>query len=238
MLRVTVLSALALCACAQGPSAAQRLRVEYLEQPLSIDVATPRFSWASAHSARAQLQTSYRIVVTKAAGGAVVWDSTTVASNKTLNIGYGGPALASNTDYAWSVVWADAEGVVAPAATSTFSTALYSPADWQGAEFVSSTGNGSLNTYRATFTLAAQPVRARLFMHGLGYAKSYINGALTDDHELGTFTTFQQRTLYDVVDITALVRAGCNGVGVMLGHGWFAQPKVHAGPRQFRLLIS
>ena len=74
-------------------------------------------------------------------------------------------------------------------------------------------------------------------MHALGYGKTWLNGALTDDHELGTFTTFQQRTLYDVVDVTPLVKAGCNAIGVMTGHGWFSQPKVHAGPRQFRLLL-
>lgn len=167
-----------------------------------------------------------------------MWDSGVVQSSTTLNIGYAGPALTSNTDYAWSVTWADATGALSVPATSTFSTALLSPAAWQGAEWVSSPNNGSLNTYRTEFTLASAPVRARLFIHGLGYYKTWINGAITDDHELGTFTTFQQRTLYDVWDVTPLVHVGCNALGVMLGHGWFSQPKVHAGDRQFRALLS
>lgn len=219
------------------PSPATRLRVEYIDAPLTIDVKTPRFSWALVHSSRAQYQTSYHLIVTQV-GGATVWDSGVVTSNTTLNVPYGGSQLPSNTDFTWSLVWTDAQGATAGTATSTFSTALYTPTDWKNAEFVSSQQNGSLNTYRAEFTLSAAPVRARLFMHGLGYAKTWINGALTDDHELGTFTTFQQRTLYDVVDVTSLVHAGCNAVGVMIGHGWFSQPKVHAGPRQFRLLLS
>ena len=232
-----VLLAAAAAARASSPSPAYRLRVEYLASPLTIDVPTPRFSWALAHADRGQLQTAYHLIL-KSASGAVVWDTGVVASNTSLNVGYGGPALQSDADYVWSVSWTDSAGAVAPAASATFSTGLLSPAAWQGAEYLSSSGNGSLNTYRSEFTLAALPVRARLFVVGLGYAKTFLNGAPTDDHELGAFTTFEQRVLYDVIDVTPLMRAGCNAVGIMLGHGWYAQPKVHSGPRQFRLLLS
>ena len=217
---------------------AERLRIEYLDSPLTIDVPTPRFSYALAHPVRAQFQTSYRITLSSLAPAALVWDSGTVLSNKTLNIPYGGPPLASDSDYTWKITWADAGGALSSPSSATFSTALLSPAAWQGAEWLSSPLNGSLNTYRAELTLPATPTRARLYIHGLGYAKTFLNGALTDDHELGTFTTFQKRTLYDVVDVTSQLRSGCNALGVMLGHGWFSQPHVHAGQRQFRLLLS
>jgi alpha-L-rhamnosidase len=233
-----------LCAllCAVSPtdaSAAFRLRIEYLASPLSIDVATPRFSYALSHPSRGEFQTSYRITVSSLfPSAATVWDSGTVQSNTSLNIPYGGPPLASDADYTWSVVWADSTGALSEPATATFSTALYSPAAWQGAAWVSSASAGAANTYRTEITLASAPSRARLFIHGLGYAKTWLNGALTDDHELGTFTTFQKRTLYDVWDVTSQLRPGCNALGVMLGHGWFSQPHVHAGDRQFRLLLS
>lgn len=55
---------------------------------------------------------------------------------------------------------------------------------------------------------------------------------------LGTFTTFQQRLLYDVWDVTALVSPGCNTLGVMLGNGWYSQPTIHAGPLSLLVLIS
>jgi alpha-L-rhamnosidase len=234
------LLALACSAAAASAQAhtAERMRIEYLDSPLTIDVPTPRFSYALAHPSRAQGQTSYRITLSSLAPPALVWDSGTVASNVSLNIPYGGPALASDTDYTWTVVWADAGGALSAPASATFSTALLSPAAWQGAQWLSSAGNGSLNTYRVELNLPATPTRARLYIHGLGYAKTWLNGALTDDHELGTFTTFQKRTLYDVVDVGAQLRAGCNALGVMLGHGWYAQPRVHAGDRQFRLLLS
>ena len=236
----SILLLLLLPALARAQGSATRLRVEYLEAPLTIDVRTPRFSYALAHPARAQLQTAYQLVVATAPVGAppaTVWDSGKVASNTSLNIAYGGPPLAADADYTWTITWWDAAGAPSAPASAPFSTALLAPADWHGAEWVSSTGNGSLNTYRAEFALPAAPARARLYLHGLGYAKGWLNGAPVDDHELGTFTTFQQRTLYDVVDVTAQLRQGCNALGVMLGHGWFSQPRVHAGPRQFRLLL-
>ena len=248
-------SALAL-ALAQGPTAT-RLRVEYLESALTIDAPAPRFSWALAHPQRAQAQTAFRIVVATvpaAARGAsrgggvgaaeldngtVVWDSGKVLSNRTLNVPYGGDApLESDADYAWTVTVWDAAGAVGAPASATFSTALLAPADWSGAEWVSSAPGGSLNTYRAEFTVAAPVARARLYISGLGYHKSWLNGALTDDHELGTFTTFQKRVLYSVVDVTAQLREGCNALGVQLGHGWWAQPSVAVGDRQFLAMLS
>jgi len=77
-----------------------------------------------------------------------------------------------------------------------------------------------------------------MYISGLGYYKAWINNVLVDDHELGQFVTFQQRTLYDVIDITNLLNSGCNILGVQLGNGWFNQPSIKAGPRQLRVLLS
>ena len=225
-------------AAAAGGSS-DRLRVEYLDSPLTIDVAIPRFSWAPLHATRGAALASYRIVVTQTfpAAGTTMWDSGVVAATSSLNVGYAGAALPSNADFMWSVVWTDNAGALSAPATSTFSTGLLSASDWAGAEWVGSTG-GTLNTFRAEMTLASPVTRARMFITGLGYAKTWLNGELTDDHELGQFMTFQQRTLYDVVDVTAQLRVGCNALGVMLGNGWWSEPSIKAGDRQFRLLLS
>lgn len=236
-MRSIVLIAVGLAVAAAQPLAAYRMRVEYLENPLTVDVVTPRFSWALAHTARASVQSAYHLIV-KTAAGAVAWDTGVVTSNVSLNVPYGGAPLISDTDYTWTLTWTDGTGATAPPASATFSTGLLSPSDWHGAAYISSTTNGSLNTYRTEFTLAALPVRARMFIIGLGYAKTWLNGALTDDHELGQFVTFEQRVLYDVVDVTSQLVPGCNALGVMVGSGWFAQKSVKAGPRQFRLLLS
>lgn len=283
---------------------ATRLRVEYLERPISIDTAKPRFSFAlPAETKRGTVQKAYRLIVSTAPAvgkPAVVWDSGAVHSNRTLNIPYGGAprssaaaaptaagaaaatepagaampprggapaaALKSDTDYSWSVTWTDAHGVASAPAIGTFSVAILSDdtsnADWHGANWVSSVANGSLSTYRAAFNLPAAPVRARLYFVGLGYAKTWINGNLSDTHELGQYVTFQERVLYDCVDVSShLVQVtaqaphhnlistdgflrdclwvqGENVLGMMLGNGWFSQVSVNHGPRQFLLLLS
>ena len=231
--------ATALNLVAAGVATATRLRVEYLANPLSIDVASPKFSWALSHPNRGELQTAYQIVV-KTASAATVWDSGKVASNKTLNVVFGGSAmLASDSDYVWTVTFWDSLDTPSAPASASFSTALYNEAAWQGASWISSANSGANNTYRTQFTVGASAViRARLYISAMGYGKTWINGRLTDDHELGQFTTFEQRVLYDVVDVTPFVDSGCNALGVMLGAGWWSEPSVNSGVRQFRLLLS
>lgn len=226
----------------QQPSAT-RLRVEYLDSPLTIDVATPRFTWALVHPTRGQYQTAYSIVVNTVSSngnlGPAVWNTGKVLSNVSLNVPYGGTALTSDTDYQWTITWYDSNNVASVPAVGTFSTALYNAPDWQGAVFVSDNGTTIGNTYRSSaITLPSNPLRARMYIAGLGYYKAWINGVIVNDHELGQFVTFQQRTLYDVIDVTTLLRSGCNQLGVQLGSGWFNQHTVHAGPRQLRVLLS
>ena len=226
--------------------------MEYLDSPLTIDTPRPRFSWAlPAAVPRATVQASYRLVVSTApavAKPAAVWDSGVVRSNRTLNVPYGGGdgapplPLQSDTDYSWSVTWTDLHGSSSAASRGTFSIAILgddptSP-DWHAPAWVSSVANGSLSTYRAEFELEAAPVRARMYHVGLGYSKTWINGNLTDAHELGQYVTFQERVLYDCLDVARLLRSGKNVLGVMLGAGWFAQNSTAHGPRQFLVLLS
>ena len=204
------------------------LEVEHAMEPLTVDIASPRFSWQLFHPQRAQRQLSFRVVVTMAVGSDdVLWDSGTVPSNATHVLypdpGTGARALPSDTDFSWSVVWTDTTGAPSPAATSTFSTALLGGVpDWCGAEWLSSSGNGSLNLYRAVLPeLGGEPpLRARLYIASPGYYHATLNGVETDRHLLGPQSTFHVRALYDAWDVTALLRGGCNTLGVALGNGW------------------
>ena len=80
---------LAILACAAAQTAT-RLRVEYLETPLTIDDPLPRFSFALQHPARGVALHSYQIIVTATATATQVWDSGRVVSNSSLNIAYAG----------------------------------------------------------------------------------------------------------------------------------------------------
>lgn len=87
---------------ASAPLAPQRLRVEYLTDPVGIDVRVPRFSWAVAHTDRGQVQAAYRVLVELRGQGAteLVWDSGRVASSRSVNIQYSGINLLPNTGVA------------------------------------------------------------------------------------------------------------------------------------------
>ncbi|KAF7354273.1 hypothetical protein MVEN_01115400 [Mycena venus] len=112
------------------------LLVENKAAPLGIDVS-PRFSWTLGSTARGVTQSSYRITLsTKSAGASDVWDSGTVSSTKPYLAPYGGPALASDTTYFWSVSVTTSAG--GASASSTFSTGFlngesdWSPSVWIG----------------------------------------------------------------------------------------------------------
>jgi alpha-L-rhamnosidase len=84
------------------------LRVDNLTNPLGIDDPTPRFSWQLRDAELGAKQTAYEVLVASsrallAKGKADVWDSGRVASEQSLNVRYGGPALTASTRYSWCV---------------------------------------------------------------------------------------------------------------------------------------
>ncbi|CAL9668997.1 family 78 glycoside hydrolase catalytic domain [Streptomyces sp. enrichment culture] len=92
-----------------------RTSVEYAENVLGTDVEHPRLSWELAAPGHGARQTAYHIRVTQDSGGRdghahTVWDSGKVASDRSVGVPYGGPALLPRTRYHWQVrVW-DAGG--------------------------------------------------------------------------------------------------------------------------------
>jgi alpha-L-rhamnosidase len=88
-------------------SITDHLKVEYLENPLGIDVETPRFSWqmVTNKNIHGQRQTAYQIKVSSELGD-LVWDSGKVNSDISLAIPYKGEKLQSRTRYNWELtVW-------------------------------------------------------------------------------------------------------------------------------------
>lgn len=74
---------------------------------------------------------------------------------------------------------------------------------------------------RRTFSLSQNPVKATLYCCGLGQAVYRINGkAVTDDVYVTHFTKYDSRVLYNIYDVTPLLSAGENAIGVHLG-SWF-----------------
>ena len=84
------------------------LRVDSRTNPLGIDAPTPTLSWRSDDTARNWVQAAYRIEVASnpvllRADKPDVWDSGRVASNESVVIPYGGPAMQATRRYFWRV---------------------------------------------------------------------------------------------------------------------------------------
>ena len=87
------------------------LRVEYLTNPIGIDVVQPRLSWRIASTRRNTTQAAYqlRVATSEASltrGVNLLWDSGRVMSDTSVFVNYRGPPAVSRTRYYWRVrVW-------------------------------------------------------------------------------------------------------------------------------------
>jgi alpha-L-rhamnosidase len=208
-----------LAAESAGPLAPTALRCEYLENPMGIDMAKPRFFWVLGHTERGQVQTAYQILVStdpKAAAGDV-WDSGKVVSAKSVQIAFAGKALVSGRSYFWKVKSWDREGRESPwSAVARFDTGLFNKSDWKGAWI------GTKNQLRKEFALKGRAKRALAHIAGLGYYELRLNGRKAGNHVLDpAWTTYDKRVLYVTYDVTSFLREGANALAVTLGHGWY-----------------
>ena len=202
-----------------GPLAPTALRCEYLENPMGIDMAKPRFFWVLGHTERGQVQSAYQIVVStdpRAVTGDV-WDSGKVASSKSVQIAFAGKALESGKTYFWKVRSWDCEGRESPwSAVARFDTGLFNKSDWKGVWI------GTKNQLRKEFALRGRVKRARAHIAGLGYYELRLNGRKAGNHVLDpAWTTYDKRVLYVTYDVTSFLREGGNAVAVTLGQGWY-----------------
>ena len=112
---------LLICAAGQcwAGVTADRLRCEYQNDPLGIDVTKPRLSWIVKSDERGQKQTAYQVLVastpeTLANDQGDLWDSGRVDSDRTIHVEYAGKPLGRRMRCFWKVrVW-DKDGQPSP----------------------------------------------------------------------------------------------------------------------------
>ncbi|WP_238007683.1 family 78 glycoside hydrolase catalytic domain [Dactylosporangium sp. AC04546] len=219
---------------AASPLSVSSATVEHRANPLGVDAAQPRFGWKLGSSAAGQRQAAYEIAVSNTTANAGdVWSSGRVASDRQVDVVYGGPALVSLRRYYWRVrVW-DAQGrPSAWSATQFFETGLRAPAtEWTG-DFVGQPATGadlsgatwiwypegdpaagvpvSTRYFRRTFTLAAAPSSAQLVVTGDDTADVWVNGVQVSSSPR-VYQSWQQAA---VVDLRGRLTAGTNTIAV------------------------
>ncbi|MBN2131326.1 MAG: family 78 glycoside hydrolase catalytic domain [Sedimentisphaerales bacterium] len=116
---------------------AENLRCEYLVDPLGVDVAQPRLSWAVQSRTRGRMQSAYRILVASRPGLLAddtgdLWDSGRVASDESIQIPYGGAPLLSQMRCYWKVrVWDDDNQPSRWSKPASWTMGLLDPSDWK-----------------------------------------------------------------------------------------------------------
>lgn len=76
---------------------------------------------------------------------------------------------------------------------------------------------------RNEFKAKDKPARARAYVTGLGAYKLYLNDKPVSQDILSPgWTDYRYRVQYQTYDVTDLLQAGTNGVGAMLGNGWWS----------------
>jgi hypothetical protein len=127
-----------------------RLRTEYRLDPIGIDATKPRLDWLLESEARAQRQSAYRVLVAStaellAAGNGDLWDSGKVSSAESIQIAYGGAALAPRQRAWWKVrVW-DGDDLPSKWSEPAFWERGLRTEDWTAAWLSAGDGEGSLS---------------------------------------------------------------------------------------------
>lgn len=196
---------------------------EYLQSPLGIQNEHPRFAWRVEGSLACTMQKSYRIAV-KDESGDLIWDSGLKMSGKNSGILYEGPALESRKRYLWDLevsVHTDG-GEKTLSSSDSFETGILCQKEWTG-EWIRpcEERRGEAPLIRRTFTLEELPQKARLYVCGLGYCETTINGRKVGDSSLDPgWTDYNKTALYRVYDVGSYLKTGENVLGFELGEGW------------------
>ena len=214
------------------------LSCEYLTNPLGIDTARPRLSWALSSDTRGQFQTAYQILVASSEdklneSDADLWNSDKVISRQSLNIEYAGKALESRIRCFWKVrVWGKRGKVSNWSKTAWWEMAFLEEEEWSaywindGKQTPASDKDfykdDPAPLFRKEFVLEKTVKMARLYITGLGYYEAYLNGDRIGDSVLEpAWTNYSKRIFYSVFDVMPQLQEGANCIGVTLGNGWY-----------------
>ena len=222
------LALIALAFTAQAALSPAELRCEYAVNPMGVDVSSPRLFWKITSGERGQRQTAYQILAASSlknlsASNGDFWDSGKVAADETIHIPYGGGELKSLQQVFWKVrVW-DANGKSSSwSEPASWTMGLLNPTDWQAKWIRAADTNIPSILARREFVVKPGLVRALASVCGLGQYELSLNGKKVGDDFLSPgWSKYDKTCLYDVRDLTAVLKRGKNAIGIELGNGMY-----------------
>ncbi|PJN51428.1 hypothetical protein PAEVO_45200 [Paenibacillus sp. GM2FR] len=198
----------------------QKPLVHGLENPLGLDVSSPRFSWLLESDQRGEACAAYRVRVSLSAEGLskrdedLVWDSGR-RSGQSLSLLYDGPPLQSNTRYWWRVTVWDRQGKESESALAYWDTGLF-PGDWS-AEWIWRSEEMKPNDFayfRKSLDLRGAVARAKIFVSAHHVFQLFVNGQRVGGYGSPAPTGVPRRKYYLAYDVAPLLSSGANCIGV------------------------
>ena len=222
------------------------LRCELLSNPQGIDLPELRFSWEIISDDRDVHQTHYHILVASSldklnANKGDLWDSRKTASDASVFVPYSGKKLESRMECFWKVKITTNKGISSWSVPASWSMAFMNPLDWQarwigldkmfqGDVFDTNQMHTRLSAryFRKEFEGGQKPVKATVYVSGLGLYELYVNGQKIGDQELTPMITEYTKVIkYSTFDVTKEMKTGKNAVGVVLGNGRYFAPHLN-----------
>jgi alpha-L-rhamnosidase len=217
------------------------LRCEGLDAPLLVDTPSPRFSWRMDSNERGARQTACQLrVVELGADGKPAGapkESPRIESNESQWLEIPGFIAEPKSRYQWQVrVWDHQMQDSGWSPAASFETSLLDTpwkADWlSDGKIVPKQASPPARYFRKAFVIPKAPVRAKLYLSAFGLVEPWINGRkVTEDLFLPGWPDFKKRNFYVAYDVTKLMQAGPNALGLTLGEGWYSSSLI--GKRQF-----
>ncbi|KAF2681410.1 glycoside hydrolase family 78 protein [Lentithecium fluviatile CBS 122367] len=205
------------------------LSFEHHRQAFGIAETEPRISWRFEGTSVDWEQTAYDLEITRGRDGVpkvfnvnstdsilVPWPDEPLKTAEAASV----RARAYGKDGQPTADWSD---------VYSLETGLLSTEDWAGAVPIAAdrdtevAGPKQPIQFRKTFGIDSTITSARLYITALGLYVAELNGKRVGDIVLAPgYQSYNFRHVYDTYDVTELLKAGDNAIGVTVGEGWYA----------------
>ena len=198
-----------------------RLRTAYLNNPIGIDLAVPKFYW---NCESGKKQTAYQIIARRE--GKEIWNTGKVPSSSMTHIAYQGETLHSRDIVIWQVQLWDENDRSGEIAEASFEMGLLEKTDWT-ARWIAGNYKPKKNMrypvdcFKKSFPTTKEVKKARLYASARGLYDVTINGVRMEEFILAPgMTDYRKRIQYQTYDVVELLHKE-NVLELRLADGWY-----------------